>query len=265
MTPTMANREELLKWWNKFTTNDERKKAPFYKGHGISHIIAKRDWEGEHIKEFKGQKGLDVALKLVEVIAKGTTGTTKEGKKNVTKDGYIAIFDKDTDASSLTDILPTGQEYWVLSGFKIATQPYELLDELVLQSVDGHGGVDDPLRPLAECDNALHHATELHPSVFTGLHFIPDSQKRKGTFDILKPRTATNISSLKGNPQPTGAHRKNDEGGTAPTHSALTLHPREVGATDPKPEDSITESVWPVKRWEPPKFGTAAYGFSWDL
>jgi hypothetical protein len=79
-------------------------------GYGIAHIIAKRDWEGLHNQHLASQKGDAVAIKIVEVIAKGNVlNPESPGKKKILYDGYIAI------------ITPHGQpehENWVLTGFK---------------------------------------------------------------------------------------------------------------------------------------------------
>ena len=45
----------------------------------------------------------------------------------------------------------------------------------MIVSADGHSGVAGHLCLYAEYNTVLHHATELHPSVFTRLHFISNS------------------------------------------------------------------------------------------
>ena len=110
--PTKANPEKLLAWWNSFKTLEERKEAAFKSGHGLSHIIAKRDWEGEHIEQLHGQRGLDAALTLVQVIQNGAARDSKMDKV-IEKYGYLVVLRR-AYQNSLGN-----QDYWVWSGYKV--------------------------------------------------------------------------------------------------------------------------------------------------
>jgi len=76
----------------------------FKGGHGISHIIAKRDAETGN--------GLDVAIKLVEVIAKGELYKEVAAKDtaHITYNGYEAVLSKRKFGE---------KETWLLTGWKV--------------------------------------------------------------------------------------------------------------------------------------------------
>jgi isoleucyl-tRNA synthetase len=76
----------------------------FKGGHGISHIIAKRDAEAGN--------GLDVAIKLIEVIAKGELHKAVAAKQTVhiTYEEYEAVLSKNRFGK---------KETWLLTGWKI--------------------------------------------------------------------------------------------------------------------------------------------------
>lgn len=87
----------------------------FKKGYGLSHIIAKRNFENNN--------GLQIANKLVEVIAKATeveTQTSLQGTKNnrikLKFDGYTAVLSQSENGN-----------HWLLTGWednKKETKPY---------------------------------------------------------------------------------------------------------------------------------------------
>ncbi len=76
----------------------------FKGGYGISHIIAKRDAEAGN--------GLDVAVKLVEVIAKGKLDkqVLQKDTVHITYDGYEAVLSKSRFGE---------KETWLLTGWEI--------------------------------------------------------------------------------------------------------------------------------------------------
>lgn len=84
----------------------------FKGGYGISHIVAKRDWEAENIPSLSNQKGIEVAKKMVEVIAKGDIIKVIENKSTIwiEYDEYIAVLSLQNNGN---------QEVWLLTGFKI--------------------------------------------------------------------------------------------------------------------------------------------------
>lgn len=127
--PNFKNKEKALNWWNTL----KNKYTLFKKGYGVSHIIAKRDWEGEFIKEFIGQKGVDVAFKMVEVIARGKPG--EEGiYKTLVHNGYRALFRRPPERYKDEKL----DEEWLLTGYKIETAGYEFIfesaDDMVVSS-----------------------------------------------------------------------------------------------------------------------------------
>ena len=86
--PRAMYRQEL--GWIAFYWGKPGGGPPLFRGgSGISHIIAKRDWEGEHVKELLGQKGAAVAIKLVSVIATSKDISVLSGKRLVIKKRWI--------------------------------------------------------------------------------------------------------------------------------------------------------------------------------
>lgn len=127
--PQFKDHAEFRKW-------QKSGRRPFDKGgHGIAHIIAKRNWEGEYIEEFLGQKGIEVAYKLIQVIARGSLkiqGTTA----HIEWHGYLVILRKRKIEK---------QEYWLITGYeKPAKYKYVPKSERILESTGEWGGVDDP-------------------------------------------------------------------------------------------------------------------------
>lgn len=114
--PEFEDQKEMREWWNGL----KNKHGLFGGGYGISHIIAKRDWEGKHIKSLIGQKGEDVAMKMVDVIAKG----------NITKSGQrVKIIDAEYEANLETKYYER-ERIWVLSGMRrIADDDYKIILE----------------------------------------------------------------------------------------------------------------------------------------
>ena len=104
------------------------------KGGGVSHLIARRNSEG--------QDGEAVAMKMVEVIAKGSTGDVygpETGKRvNITYDGYTAVL----------SLYKAGNiETWLLSGWKNNEEASGAIGE-------GYGSTDamlsEPMRTRLE-------------------------------------------------------------------------------------------------------------------
>ena len=84
----------------------------FKKGGGISHIIAKRDYE--HAKDPKTfpETGLQVAKKLMDVIIYGKIVDTKPAKQCVylQKDGFEAVISQNWHGDKVN---------WLLTGWKV--------------------------------------------------------------------------------------------------------------------------------------------------
>lgn len=138
--PVFASEKETLAWWKGLASRFEL----FSGGYGISHIIAKRDWEGKWIKEFQGQKGVDVALDMVRVIARGRIDKTGS-KATLTMPGISAGLELKRQASPGGE---KGAEYWLITGFAHKKHGYKLILESVLadtqEAAGGIVGVEPP-------------------------------------------------------------------------------------------------------------------------
>lgn len=85
----------------------------FKTGYGISHIIAKRNFEAHQSKSRNRQElGITVANKLIEVVVKGKITKTVESKKTVhiSYKQYEAIISLDFHGNSVN---------WIITGYKI--------------------------------------------------------------------------------------------------------------------------------------------------
>lgn len=110
----------------------------FEGGYGISHIIAKRDWEGENLPQFKNQKGKDFAFELIDVMVLGKInrifGREDNRRVELEYDNKIALLSQYYEGNKAT---------WLLTGFKI----YE-------KNTDVIGS-----------DSALSDTTHIHPTL----------------------------------------------------------------------------------------------------
>lgn len=119
---------DLTKWWNSFSSEAERRAAPYKNGYGVSHIIAKRDWEGQHIKALLGQKGKDFVMSLIEVIAKGKKRTerTRIILEFVPKHIKV-VLEKSSEANIAEG---KSAENWLISSYEILTSGnYQLIED----------------------------------------------------------------------------------------------------------------------------------------
>jgi hypothetical protein len=112
--------------WIAFYWGISKGAPPNFRGsYGIAKIIAKRDWEGKHIRELLGQRGEDVVLKLVEVIAKGQVrkryGPPMGERVDIGFMGYTAVLSLHKEKREIV---------WLLSGWKDITSggPGEVSD-----------------------------------------------------------------------------------------------------------------------------------------
>lgn len=84
----------------------------FKKGSGISHVIAKRDYE--HFKDPKSfpETGLQVAKKLMDVIVYGEISDTEQKKQcvHLQKDGFEAVISQNWYGNKVN---------WLLTGWRI--------------------------------------------------------------------------------------------------------------------------------------------------
>lgn len=83
-------------------------------GGGVRHIIEKRDREGAQRQSLAGQSGEKIAMRIPEVIAKGTLGppyADKNGRKrNIEHEGMRAVLSLDFERGD--------RRVWLLSGFQ---------------------------------------------------------------------------------------------------------------------------------------------------
>lgn len=132
--PIFQTDEAALTWWQSLPN----KFALFSGGYGVSHILAKRDWEGKWIKELLGQNGEEIALALVTTIAKGRIekkGASISISFNPTK--MEAILRK-----TQGQVRGEDDESYLLTGYRVVTSKnYTFIGE----SAGDSGGVDDPL------------------------------------------------------------------------------------------------------------------------
>lgn len=99
--PEFDSHAEFRKW-------QRTGRSPFDNGgHGISHILSKRDWEGEYIEEFIGQKGQEIAYKIVRAIAYG----------QIEDNGYTAVIKWRGLGVYLRKRTKGGETYWLISGY----------------------------------------------------------------------------------------------------------------------------------------------------
>lgn len=109
--PEFDSHEEFRQW-------QKTGRKPYDEGgHGISHIIAKRDWEGKYIKQFHGQSGQDIAFKVVEIVARGEIyGLGKSAIHATIKwNGYEVGLNRKSTGGGI---------YWVITGYEKPTSGY---------------------------------------------------------------------------------------------------------------------------------------------
>lgn len=127
-TPGQAPPADLKKWWDSLSSETERRAAPYKSGYGVSHIIAKRDWEGKHIKALLGQKGKDFVMSLVEVIARGKKRA--EGTRVILElvPKHIKVVLEKISEPNITE--GKSAENWLISSYEILTSGnYQLVED----------------------------------------------------------------------------------------------------------------------------------------
>ena len=94
-----------LKYGNPGTPND------FKKSFGISHIIAKRNYEHSADPAAFPETGMEVARKLMDVIVYGTVAKTIPAKQcvHLQKDGFEAVISQNWHGDKVN---------WLLTGWK---------------------------------------------------------------------------------------------------------------------------------------------------
>ncbi len=79
---------KLIEAWTKLPKG-QKKKFPFEGGYGISHIVAKRDWEGRYIDGLIGQKGIDAAKNAIKILLKMPL------PRHIRKEQWELVFKRD--------------------------------------------------------------------------------------------------------------------------------------------------------------------------
>lgn len=121
--PEFKSRKEAAEWWANLPgkTNGQKGSRVFSGGRGVSHIIAKRDWEARWMDFFAGQSGEAVAFKCVEVIAKGKV--TRQGARRIITWGETLVsLVPDSRWVESKELRASGkkrEEFWILSGFEV--------------------------------------------------------------------------------------------------------------------------------------------------
>lgn len=146
--PDFKTLKDAATWWANLPgkTNAQKGHHVYAKGRGISHIIAKRDWEAKWIKRFAYQNGSKIAMDLVEIIAKGNISesgsrrTITWGKLQVT----LIADSRWVESKELRRNGKKKEEFWVLSGFEVVDSDEEYG---IFESADGTGGSSHPARP----------------------------------------------------------------------------------------------------------------------
>jgi len=132
--PEFKSKKEAAEWWANLPgkTNGQKGSKVFSGGRGVSHIIAKRDWEAKWMDRFEGQSGREVALECVEVIARGQI-TSERHKKAIISGNMKVTFVPDSRWVESRDVRAKGkkkEEYWLLSGIEmVADNDYGILLE----------------------------------------------------------------------------------------------------------------------------------------
>lgn len=186
--PEFKNRKEAAEWWAKLPgkTNGQKGSRVFAKGRGVSHIIAKRDWEAKWMNHFAGQSGREVALKCVEVIARGKI-EKRSPKKYIEWGKYCVVLIPDSSWVESRSSRTQGkkrEEYWVLSGM-------EYVDEsiyAIMESVDEVGGGSLPAYPTHSMPLVPRHSVGATDSVKNS---VPDSSTTRKPWERKEPEYGT--------------------------------------------------------------------------
>lgn len=145
-------------------------RRPFDKGgHGIAHIIAKRDWEGKYIEEFLGQKGKNFLKVLIEALARGELPSKKGNIGRTAKLLWqgIEIF--------LARREEKENHFWLITGYIIPAKGYRHIMQ------DKAGKI---LESADECASVTDHTTHLH---MNGLHGFVQTWERQTPKEMLLP------------------------------------------------------------------------------
>lgn len=150
--PEFKDHAEFRKW-------QKSGRRPYDRGgHGIAHIIAKRDWEGRHIEEFLGQNGVDIAYRVVEAIAKG----------HITTRGKTTVKMQWQNMEVVLVGRKGNSEEWLLTSYIVPERGYRYMstkdkEDKILESAD-------------ECASVTDHTTHLRTN---GLHGFVQTWERQ--------------------------------------------------------------------------------------
>ncbi len=281
--PDFKSKKEAAEWWANLPgkTNGQKGSKVFSGGRGVSHIIAKRDWEAKWMDSFEGQRGEDVAMKCVEAIARGVV-SRQRAKRTITYGKIVVSLVADSHWIESRELRAKGkkkEEFWVLSGFEIVDNDEEYG---ITESADEAGvprtlhrpthtapfadrccmGAANSLKFDDVMESRVHH---LHPT-----HIMPTVTRHDvGAANFLETTvghgSATHqnegmLVALRHSPSPLKGEPPK------PTHTGAIVGPPRMGAADSiekRVPDSPTLGK-PLER-KVPEYGTGAYGFMLDL
>ena len=170
--PEFATLEDLQAWWN----NAGNRKELFSGGWGLSHIIAKRDWEGKHIVELEGQTGKNFVLTtLPAMLSKVTIPsyaknndriTIKQGITSITIDKVRNIVPQSIPYQRIEPTIPEkplSTEYWVLTGFTLLGKQYANATLMLPKEKGLPSEENSPGKIVESADGSV--ASGAHPSL----------------------------------------------------------------------------------------------------
>ena len=242
--PDFKSKKEAAEWWANLPgkTNGQKGSRVFSGGRGVSHIIAKRDWEAKWMDRFEGQSGREVALKCVEVIARGSI-QSEARKKVITFKNWRVTLIADSRWAESREARAKGkkkEEFWVLTGFEIVDKDEEYG---ITESADVMGSRVHQPHPTHIMPTVTRHDVGAANSLESAVGHGSATHQSEGMLVALRHSP----SPLKGEPP-------------KPTHTGSILCPPRMGAAD-SIEKSVLDSPAPCKPSERkvPEYGTGAY------
>lgn len=235
--PEFATLEEFQAWWNK----DGNRKELFSGGWGLSHIIAKRDWEGKHIAELEGQTGKNFVLTTLPVMLSKMTIPTyaknndritiKQGITSITIDKVRNIAPQSIPYQRIEPELPhkvLSSEFWVLTGFTLLGKQYADATLMLPKEKGLPSEENSPGKIVESVDGSV--ASVARPNLFTGAPCKSVTRDRENSRDCDPAFVKDQPPMTQGLSGATAKH--------LPTSIVLSDRSYAAGATD-----SIEETV----------------------
>lgn len=255
--PEFKSRKEAAEWWANLPgkTNGQKGSRVFSGGRGVSHIIAKRDWEAKWMDFFAGQSGEAVAFKCVEVIAKGRIHVEGHKRGIILGKWHVSLI-PDSRWIESREARVGGkrkEEYWLLTGFEVVEDDGNYG---IMESAGETGGGSLPACPM--------HSMPLVPRHSVGAADSWESAGGAGVPRTLhRPTHTAPFADRYGVGAADSGEAVDGMGSSAhlshPTHAMPTVTRHDVGATD----SSATVPAFAESR--KPEYGTAGYGFALDI